>query len=63
MGKNGLYEYVHDFSTDCGSTAVDDTSDIHKYFMKTWYVKVLRLIKPIFLALLNFSRYLATKCL
>ena len=34
MKKNGLKEYVYDFSVDYNAVAVADTLDIHKYLMK-----------------------------
>ena len=34
MKKNGLNEYVYDFSVDYNAIAVADILDIHKYLMK-----------------------------
>ena len=37
MKKNGLNEYVYDFSVDYN--AIDDILDIHKYLMKKHNIK------------------------
>ena len=34
MKKNGLKDYVYDFSVDYDAIAVDDILDIQKYLMK-----------------------------
>ena len=41
MKKTGLSGYVYDFSINYDAIAVDDTLDIHKYFMKKHYIKCL----------------------
>ena len=33
MKKSRLYWYIYDFSVDYDSIDIDDTSDIHKYFI------------------------------
>ena len=38
MKKIGLYRYVYDFSVDY-DIDVDDSLDIHKYFMKKHIIK------------------------
>ena len=39
MNKAGLNGYVYDFNLDYDAIAVDDTLDIHKYFMKKHNIK------------------------
>ena len=34
MKKTGFTGYVYDFNVDYNATDVDDTEDIHKYFVK-----------------------------
>ena len=52
MKKTGLYEYVYDFSVDYDSIDVNDTLDIHKYYMKKHDIKeCLDLLKK---CLLNY---------
>ena len=37
--KNGLYEYVLDFSADCNKTEINDILDIHEYLIKKYKIK------------------------
>ena len=39
MKKNGLNEYVYDFSVDYNAISVDDILDIDKYLMKKHDIK------------------------
>ena len=52
-----MYHFSDDYNVDRS-----DILNIHKYLMVNNNIKQCWLIKQVFIALMNFSVYLATKC-
>ena len=55
---------MHDFPVDCNSIDKSDILNVHKYLMTKNKNKIMfSIIKQVFIKLLSFSEYLATKYL
>ena len=58
MKKTELNGYLNDFCVDYSTTEVNNIVDIHKYFMKkTWYRIMFNFVKQAFISLLGFVNH------